>query len=265
MLWFDRIFPAAMVLWPALFTLFVKRRAHATPDSSERATRLWIATAVALALHAAMQTWLEGRAPEHLALARGWPTGYAVCASMLLWFRFAMPAIAARDAGWRAPEGAEERRASLTPRHVHHPVPRGAWLAGWTLFALCAGVQVWAMTRGAHPVLLLGLTWWIFMAHFGARHAVLEPEPLDSAGSPELAASYASARHLKAWGFYALGLAGTLAFALVSALVVLDPRTAGFVGAAFGTALGLAGALFGTVASIRRARANRLLYEQRAS
>jgi len=262
MIWFQRLFPVFMVLWPAAFSVFVEPHRDADARAPVLARRLWLATLAALLVHAGVQAWIEAALPPQHWLRSGWPTAYAVSASMILWFGFGVPALVARDPGWRAPRAAPERSAALAPRHLHHPVPRAAWVAGWIVFALCAGASLWAVLAGAHAAILLGLAWWVFMAGFGARRTVLEAEPLDREGTPELARQYAALRAFKAWCFYALGLAGTVCFSAVALLTVAHPPLAGWAGAALGTTLGLFGAVFGTLASVRRARANRLLHER---
>ena len=59
---------------------------------------------------------------------------------------------------------------------------------------------------------------------------------------------------MKASGFLICGMAGSLIFTLTSLLVVLRPEDAGYVGGLGGAAVGIFGGVFGTVASMRRAR-----------
>jgi hypothetical protein len=252
-----------MVLWPATFLLLVRPRPDGDAQrSAPAAGRLLGLTCAALIVHAGVQAWIESTLPATHGLRAGWPVAYAVLASMLLWFGFGARALVARDPAWRAPStGGTERTASLAPRHLNHPVPRGAWMVGWVVFGACAAASVWAVSEGVHPALLLGLGWW-FMALFGARQAVLEPEPRDRLATPELDASYARLRVFKAWCFFGLGLAGTVCFAGVALLTAVRPASAGITGAVIGSTLGIAGAVFGTVASVRKARAHRMLLDR---
>ncbi len=60
MLWFQRFFPAFMILVPLAFTLIAGRhpeRAH--DDAPHHTRRLWIVTLIALALHVTVQAWTE--------------------------------------------------------------------------------------------------------------------------------------------------------------------------------------------------------------
>jgi len=264
MIWFHRLFPACMVLWPALFAALLSRRAPREAPS-RGAARLWVLTLLALAVHAGVQTWLEARLAPTSALRVGWPVFYSVFASMLLWFSVAVPWLRARDPGWDTPwaAGAAVRSASLVPRERTNPVPRSAWLFGWLVFTACGVAMGWAATRGVSPFLLAGLGFWLLAGPLAARESLLEPEPLDPRGSPELQLAYAAQRRFRAWGFFAFGLLGTLLFAAISVLMVYEPHGAGLAGGILGSVFGLAGGLFGTRASMHRARINRLLHDLR--
>ena len=52
-------------------------------------------------------------------------------------------------------------------------------------------------------------------------------------------------------------------FAAISVLMVYEPHGAGLAGGILGSVFGLAGGLFGTRASMHRARINRLLHDLR--
>jgi hypothetical protein len=132
---------------------------------------------------------------------------------------------------------------------------------GWIVFGLCVGATFWAIAQGAPAMLMLGLAFWIGLGVFGSRGTLTEAEPMDMAGSPELAEAWASLRGFKAWCFYGIGLVGTIGFAAVAVVTVYAPGVAGMSGALFGTAGGIAGGVFGTMGSVRRARVNALLQE----
>lgn len=262
MIWFQRLFPAFMLLWPALLTSCVKRHPTlAAPDAERALRRLWVFTALALVVFTAVQVALELTLPERHGLRAGWPIVVGSAGSMALFFRAAMPALIARSPGWGGP-GARPatRTASLEARDGADLLPRWAMPLGWIVCALCAAVMAWAISRGAPAALLLGLGFWLGMG-LGCRAAAREPEPLDAQASASVREAYRSARRLRAWGFWSLGLAGTLCFTVVAALAVERPMTAGLAGAVGGTLIGVAGGVFGTVASISRARINTALHE----
>lgn len=263
MIWFDRLFPVGMLLWPALLTSCVRPHPTlASPDAARALRRLWIATLIGLVIFGVGQAVLESMSAERTGLRAGWPVLTGTAGSMLLFFRFGMPALVARSPGWGGPgqTKSQPRVASLQPRDGADLLPSWAMPLGWTLFLLCAGATTWAITRGAHPTLLLGLSFWVTMG-WGARAAAREPEPLDAQGSASVQAAYRSARRLRAWGFWSLGLAGTLCFTAVAIVVIKQPISAGLLGAVGGTAIGVAGGVFGTIASISRARINNALQE----
>lgn len=270
MIWFARLFPAFMLLWPAVFTLFVRPRRSAS-EARARTARLWWATGAFLVLHAGVEALLETQLPERHSLRVGWVPFISVCGSMLLWFSFAMPALQARQPGWNdaqraAGTGGRDprpavRSASLQPRHVIHPIPRRAWAVGWSLCGLCTAAMIWSFTRGVTPWVAFGLSFWVFSGYFGGRLTVMEPEPLDPRGSPELQRAYARLRSFKAWGLYWFGLSGTTVFTAVAVILAVRPDVGGWVGAILGCAIGVAGGVFGTVGSIRRAGVNALLAE----
>ena len=266
MLWFQRFFPAFMVLVPLAFTLIAGRhpeRAH--DDVPQRTRRLRVATLIALALHVTVQAWTESDPTGLRALRAAWPVGFGTGAFMLIWFALASPALQARQPGWRPMphHGSPEpvRSASLTRRDTTTPISRGAWILGWALFGVCAGAVAWSIGKGAPAMLVLGLGWWLGFSVFGSRSSLIEAEPMDAAGSPELSEAWASLRSFKAWCFYSLGLLATIGFAGVAVLTVFAPDMAGMSGAALGTAAGIAGGVFGTIGSVRRARVNALLQE----
>ena len=185
MIWFQRLFPAFMVLFPLAFTLLAGRhpeRAH--DDVPQLMRRLWVATLIALALHIGMQSWIESD-PTGLNLLRAaWPVGFGVGPFMVLWFGFAGRALQARQPGYRPMPNSRSREpvrsASLTRRDATSPLPRGAWVLGWTLFGLCVGAVGWSIAKGAPAMLMLGLFWWIGFSVFGSRASQVEAEPMDA-------------------------------------------------------------------------------------
>lgn len=265
-MWFLRLFPAFMILFPLAYTLFAgKHPDRANDDAAQRMRRLVVVTAVLLAVHVAVMVLLGNDPDRFRVLRQAWPVGFGTGMFFVVWFGFAMPALQARQPGYRpmphagSPEPV--RSASLTPRDTNIPLPRGAWVLGWTLFGLCVGATVWAIVKGAPALLLLGWGFWLGMGVFGTRASQVEPEPMDASGSPELAEAWASLRRFKAWSFWALGLVGSMGFACVAVLTVFRPDIAGISGGVLGTAAGVTGGIIGTMGSVRRARVNALLQE----
>jgi hypothetical protein len=279
MLWFDRLFPVFMLSFPAAFVLGVRAHARFALDTTPRLRRrVFRATAIGLVVHLAVQLALEVMQAERTGLRAAWTVLCATGGSLWLWFGFALPALAAAHPGWRSPHGMPEpasdatrggspgavRVASLAPRDRGGEIPASVWWTCWIIVAACSVAIAWAVGQGVSSVLLLGLGFWFGMAVFGTRKAPLEAEPRDAGGSPELAAAYASLRRFKVWCWLWMGLIGTLTFAVVGVVAAIEPRSAGWLGAVLGTSFGVAGGVFGVVASIRRARIHARLAELEA-
>lgn len=277
MIWFHRLFPVLMLAWPAVFTLCSRPHpALALPEAGARTRRLVLVSLLALVVHGVVRLWIETSSSLPIAFGVGWTPFVSSFGSLALWFWVGMPALAARQPGWGPmPAPASEhaalsrgpsreplvRSASLVPRERSNPVPRGAWLAGWAACAACAAATLWAIARGVSPALLTGLCFWLGCGPLATRSSLLEPEPLDEHGSPELLLAYARLRRFKAWGFFWFGLCGTFVFAAIAVASAVYPREAGLAGGLSGAALGLLGGAFGTLASVRRARINTLRHE----
>jgi hypothetical protein len=92
----------------------------------------------------------------------------------------------------------------------------------------------------------------------GIRRTLAEPEPMDAAGSDELAAVYARQRRRRALGlFWLVGVTQPAALGAIFALVVWFPDAGslwGLLGGVSGTLIGLCGAIFGTWMTVERAR-----------
>ncbi len=264
------LFPALMLAFPAVFTLFVRRHPELSSPDAGATRRLWIATSAALLLHLAVQTWLTTTDPVPEVFARAWPLVVAVAGNMLLWFRFAAPVLASRQPGWNEQgpthSASRVRTASLVARDKEAPlIGRTAWTLGWVVFVACAVTIIWAIIQGAPPLLCMGLMFWLGMGVGGSAQLFTEPEPLDPQGSAAIVEAYAKLRAFRQWGFYTGGLAGTLVFTGIAVLTVYRPGASGLVGAIAGSAVGLLGAVFGTMASIYRVRVNNAVAEAHAA
>lgn len=260
MTWFDRLFPAFMLTFPALFTLCVRPQAGADLAAARaKLPALWIATGLLVVLHGALQAGFE-QGHIGVGLHRALVVGLPLIGFFPLWFGLAGPILAARHPGWRgAPAaGATLRAASLVPRDQGGALPRGAWVLGWVLYAAGVAVTVWSIVAGGKSLILLGLSFWPLFA-WSARYSRLEAEPRDLHGSAELAEAWAAFRRFRELGFLACGAAGSAVFAVTGVLIERAPEHAALVGGLGGGAVGLVGAIFGTAASLRRAKVAALL------
>jgi hypothetical protein len=90
------------------------------------------------------------------------------------------------------------------------------------------------------------------------RSMLREPEPMDAAGSAELAALYARQRHRRILGMFWLnGVAAPLVLGGVFALATWFPDVGGFwgiVGGVGGSTLGIIGAIYGVMMTAERAK-----------
>ncbi|MFQ5749741.1 MAG: hypothetical protein ACE5H3_09825, partial [Planctomycetota bacterium] len=189
----------------------------------------------------------------------------------VLWFRTALPVLRARQPGWDASIPTTPlRSASLQTRNSGNVIPLGAWIAGWSVFALASGLLAGLVYLGkVTPLSLLTLTFWPGSGVAGARASAREPEPLDSRGSPAMLATYAKARAFRAWGFYWLGLSLLLLSALPFFILgLVEPETTGeflaWLGSGLGLLAGIGGAVFGILGDLHRVRTRRLLHELEA-
>ena len=179
---------------------------------------------------------------------------------------------------------AATRTATLVNRVRGNPVRRERWLVGWAiwlagLLAILGRVVVpaadgaswwgvalpaeaalrtsWLVACGAQTVLgpvalLVGL--------WAVSRSLQEPEPMDSAGSPELAAAYTRHRTMRAWGFYYCTLIMVAVLGAGQAAIAWAPNSEalGLIGALVGSAVGVAGASFGVYAGVQRLRIHAL-------
>ena len=190
-----------------------------------------------------------------------------------LWFVLATPILRAKtgmadESGFRPSDSV--RIAGLVNRARKSPLRRSHW---W-MFALAAiaglaaisaralgapfendGLQrAWLMQLAGYAsqvLLIAAILPWVL------RRMLLEPEPLDAAGNPDLAQMYDSLRDAKILGlFWMLGIAMPLVFATAFSVMCWTGigEYAAWIGAIGGSCIGIAGAGFGVVMGMRRMR-----------
>ena len=272
--WFNIAFPIVMILAPLTFTLAIRPRwsSDAIRDVAQRRLALLaVGTLAALGLFALLW-WILGD------MAR-----FSWFLFFPLFFGLAMPAVVARNADWAGPHAGSpvRRSASLVSRQREPSAPRWMWIVAIGVGALAVGL-IAARPLGpsfddaARRSMILALALQVICG--GTLVAVLalclpmlrrEPEPMDSAGSPELVEAYASLRRFRTNCFvWLFGVGMTAMVALINVGVAwagaLGSRPAlvlTLAGAIGGPLLGLLGAVLGTTAGVRRVRINALLRE----
>jgi hypothetical protein len=266
MKYFDFFFPLSMILFPLVFSLFV--RSHPDPrDPDPQATlarvarlrkRLWLGTGAAVVLFLGVYLFASPRAASFL-----WILAFP------LWFAITAPLLQAKDRGWMMTERPQTRAATLERRDVAPPkLALTRFLASILWLALFV-LALWPFLRGQAEwrsawFLMFSVfgAGWLLMERFATRLSVLEAEPMDSAGSPELMRGYESLRRFKVWGWFTVSTMAMLAFSVPPVLLARDPEgwltVAIWVGAGGGAFVGLLGGVFGVTADIRRTRLNRL-------
>lgn len=277
------VFPPFMILVPLVTALLVPQRAT---EESARARQRGLLLALVAGTMFSLAVWgtfvlLTPRfASAQWAAMWTWPLFFP------LWFGLAWPLIRVKSPHWEgAMYGAEAvsgavRTASLVNRERLSPVTRWMWAVA--LLASVAGVAAIA-ARGLMPFPLESVgsgdeaaataqrtQWWIFlglslMGPLGLlwlprvlRAMLREPEPMDAAGSRDLAELYAAQRRRRVLGMFWLnGVAGPLVLGGFFALVTWFPNSGaiwGIIGGVGGTALGITGAVFGFMMTAERAK-----------
>ena len=266
---FETAFVLVMILLPAVFTLFVRRKesrlAPRTPETERRLTvmqyRLWFWTAVATAAY--VVALVNG---VQLAAYPMWIVFFP------LWFFLALPVLREKDPGWAGVPRAAVRTATLVRRDVLPAGLQRAWLllaALWAALLLAAVAGLVLDAPGAR-------LWWLLMFpamggaqivffHWGSKRSLIEPEPTAASETTEIRAARESLRSLKLYGW--LGLAGVCVLVFSAPALILiwfgeAQLTAAIIAGAGGGALGgIGGGVFGTMADLRRAKLNRLCME----
>ena len=227
------VFPALMIVAPALFTLLW------CLWTGVRGTRpLLVATLVILLGFGASAYVADPAYPAHYM-------GWAMGGFWLLHLGFAMPLMRRANLDWPVlPHG-----ASLSPRRVElfrgaFVWPLGAWaiLAAVTLIAAGDRPLAWL-----NPALSLGIL--LFLPRW-LRAVVAEPEPLGGADPDGLAERYEVFRHSRVRTMYWLIV--TLALLVTGGWSALPNENGAWAAALAGSAVGVWGALYGTWADAQR-------------
>jgi hypothetical protein len=285
------IFPPLMLAFPWVFAILVPNR---VTENSGRIQVRGQMQVLALSTMTLLAIWLglvlaSLNFPLAFSIANFWWGWF-----FPLWFLFAMPAIAAKNPTWSgnsrpAAEANGLRTASLVNRERRSPVTRAMWLIPISVYLLflvaiaARGLMPFpagdiAADTTAEPAVSRvaaasaeRFRWLISLAVYGGvfgfllallpyslRLSLIEAEPLDAAGSVELAELYERQRRKRVLGlFWGSGVLLPFCLGLFGTLQIWYPDLGslwGLVGGIGGTLLGIAGALFGIQMTIERAR-----------
>lgn len=270
--YFDIAFVLLMILFPAVFTLFVRRKESLqSPQTGAKATglatkqrRLWIWTVVAVA--GFLVLGLSGLQV---------PTYMTPFVFFALWFILALPVLQAKDPGWRGVPRPPVRMASLSRRDRLPASLQRAWRLLTTiwillLFAAAAGILVdapgaemwWSLGFVVVGGVELALFYWV------GKRSLSEAEPSSANETAEIRSARDRLRNLKLYGWFAAASVCMFVFSAPALILIWFGQSAQtvaiIVGAGGGALAGIGGGVFGTVADIRRARLNRLCIEDSA-
>lgn len=264
--YFDYIFPLFMILFPAVFTLFIREKSkdpgqHA--KSIKLARLLWLSTGFTVV--------------TYILLARWYPVlAYFMWLMFFpLWFMLAMPLLRARDPGWRPLAHNTVRSASLVRRDVLPRDLRVAWIAIVVLWGLLLCTSVLGLVLAVSEL----ARWWLlsfhvaagaelWLLHWAMRRSLIEPEPTEPLENDLIRAERDSFHRLKLNAWFILAAVVMLIFSIPPLLLIWYGNEALMwaiaIGAGGGTLAGIGGGIFGTIASVKRAKINRLYLDASA-
>lgn len=258
---FDIVFNLFMILFPALFSLFIRVRSDGADEDLKRLARVrdlrrqvYIATA---ATAAAFGILYGNFSPEIASFM--WLSFFP------LW-QITLPLLQAKDAGWRPWQPAPMTIGTSVKRKIE-PRLGWRWAISWTLCLAVFAATVLGLlqTEGSPPWWLGALPLFGALELAGARwalgRALLEPEPIGPYERLELEQAWAKLRRLKTRAWYWGATGAMLAFSLPALLIAWCGEgglTAAIVlGAGGGTMLGVLGAITGIKADLHRAEIHR--------
>ena len=283
----DRLFPLlfalGFILFPLVFGILIPNRAMQEPDRLKvRAKMIALVVATALAFVIWGGLVFAGAHYPWAATAAifSWPMFFS------LWFGFAMPILRAKNPAWAmSVHGSAEstgavRTASLVNRERRNPVVRWMWVAaaiacaagpiaialrGLELFPMDPAAGAASISESSEHLawlvlLLVSMTAPLNLLWLpGVLRAILmEAEPMDVAGSSELAELYARQRRRRVLGmFWLTAVAVPASLGAIFALVVWFPNLGsmwGLIGGLGGALLGCFGAAFGSMMTAERAK-----------
>ena len=270
-----------MILLPLALALLIPSRVASDAERTRIRARfvpLVIATLTALAIWAGLLL-----TSPRFEWAR-WAADFCWLLNFPLFAGFAWPILRLKHPSWdnttftTATATGSTRTASLVNRERQSPVTRAMWslaivsclagplaigARGFWLFPMPTGEAampfmestdhlVWSLFLVLSSLALLELLWLPRIL----RSMLIEPEPMDAAGSAELAGLYARQRSRRVLGmFWLLGVAAPLFMSSLYALITwfpADGATLGIIGGVGGSLLGIVGAVFGITMSAER-------------
>ena len=278
---FMLLFVPFMILFPLGLALLVPNRAE---EESRRLKVRGMSGVLLASTVFALAFWLGlTLAGTRFEWAK-WVGNFSWILFFPLWFGLAMPLLRVKNPAWEHSaqvaqgSGGAVRTASLANRARQNPVK--GWMWGVAVFAGLAGLGAIG-ARGFLPFPTDGAAddaaggaerarWFIFLVVALCcpsqlvwlpgvlRTMLMEAEPMDAAGSQELADLYARQRRRRVLGmFWLMGVAMPLALGGIFALIVWFPNLGGLwglVGGLGGLLLGGIGAAFGFMMTAERAK-----------
>ncbi len=263
---FDFIFTLFMILFPAVFTIFVRPKVATSaehPQLAKLTRNLWLATGFTVIAFVSLFYWQ----PE---------VGYFMWFAFFpLWFLLTMPLLHARDPGWRPLPRTAVRSASLAPRDSLPPELRIGWIAITTLWGLLLAASTLGLVLAVStPVQWLLLAFNVaagaelWLLHWAMRRSLIESEPVSPNDNDAVRSERASFRRLKLNAWFIVATTVMLIFSLPPLLLIWFGNEAQMlaiiIGAGGGSLAGIGGGVFGVIASIKRAKINRLFIESSA-
>lgn len=272
-----------LILTPLVVVLALRNRHPSDPSAAEKWHRGLIKLAICTL--AALVVWGGCVVASESVAGALWAARFAWILFFPLWFVLTMPLLwlkldlPNRSCEAMAGDQTTLRTASLVNRERQSPVQGWMWaiavassLAGASLILARGLLPFPREALGVDPTEAAETERLIWLVFLGVAllspmqllwlprllsSMLLEPEPLDTAGSQQLVDLYANHRRRRVLSmFWIMGVAGPLILGTVYALAVWYPTLGarwGVVGGLAGTLLGVLGAINGFMMTARRA------------